>query len=280
MNWLSKLERKYGRYAIQNLPLVIVILYIIGAALNLMSRASGVDFYNSVLSLNPYMVLHGQPWRIVTFLMAAPTTSLIFLIFVLLFYYSIAQSLVNVWGAFKFNMYILVGVLGTIAGAFIMYAITKSPYIYMDTYYLNLSMFLAYAAIFPDMKVYLYGILPLKVRWLAYLDVALLVYEFFIGTLGSRISIVVGLLNFILFFFSTRNYRKISPKEMQRRKQFRSQVHEAKRPSEGGRAYRHRCAICGRTELDDPDLEFRYCSKCNGDYEYCNDHLFTHTHVK
>ena len=271
MNWLNRLERKFGKYAITNLPLYIVMLYAVGAVLNLISNGS---FYYQYLSLNPYMILHGQVWRVVTFLIATPTTSIIFLIFVLFFYYSIGESLVQVWGAFKFNMYILIGILGTIAAAFIVYAIYPNPYIYMDTYYLNLSMFLAYAAIFPEMRVYLYGILPIKVKCLGLLDGVLLLYEFFVGGLGSKICIVVSLLNFLLFYFSTRNYRKISPKEVQRKRQYRKAV------SESSRGYRHQCAICKRTELDDPNLEFRYCSKCNGNYEYCNEHLFTHTHVK
>ena len=271
MNWLYRLEAKFGRYAIRDLPLYIVILYAVGAVLDLMS---GGSFYYNYLSLNPYAILHGQVWRIVTFLCAAPTTNLIFLIFVLLFYYSICRELSMVWGAFKFNMYFLSGVVASILASFIVYAVTRSPYIFMDTYYLNLSMFLAYAAIFPEAQVYLYGILPIRIKWLAYLDVAFLIYSFVRGDMGSRISIVVSLLNFLLFFFSTRNYQRVSPQEIKRKRSYRKQVQKV-RP-----LTRHQCAICKRTEEDDPNLQFRYCSKCNGDYEYCNDHLFTHTHVK
>lgn len=269
MNWLSQLERKFGRYAIRNLPLYIVILYGFGAVMNYVS-----DSFYARFSLNPFMVLHGEPWRLVTFLATTPGSSIIFLIFVLLFYYSIGESLVQVWGAFRFNMYVLVGVLGTMAAAFIVYAIYPSPYIYMDTYYVNLSLFLAYAAIFPEMQVYLYGILPLKVKWLAILDLVLLGFSFVQGGVGTRVSIVVSLLNFILFYFSSRNYKKISPKEVRRKRTYRKKMREAAGTS------RHRCAICGRTEEDDPSLEFRFCSKCNGNFEYCNEHLFTHTHIK
>ena len=269
MNWLGKLERRFGRYAIRNLPLYIVILYAFGAVMNYVSHSFYMNF-----SLNPFMVLHGEPWRIVTFLVATPGTSIIFLVFVLLFYYSIGESLVQVWGAFRFNMYVLCGILGTIASAFIVYAVVPTPYIYMDTYYMNLSLFLAYAAIFPNMQVYLYGILPLKVKWLALVDIVLLGFSFVQGGLGARISIVVSLLNFILFYFSSRNYKRISPKEVRRKRTYRRKVQQASGSS------RHRCAVCGRTEEDGPELEFRFCSKCNGNFEYCNDHLFTHTHVK
>ena len=269
MNWLSRLERRFGKYASANLPLYIVILYAIGVVMNLVSDSFYLSF-----SLNPYMVLHGEIWRLVTFLVATPSENIIFLIFVLLFYYSIGQSLVQVWGAFRFNMYILVGVLGTIAAAFLAYAVHPSMYIFMDTYYLTLSMFLAYAAIFPDMQVYLYGIIPIRVKWLALIDVLLLAYSFVLGGFGSRIAIVVSLLNFLLFYFSSRNYRRISPKEIHRKRKYRESVRQ------GQRDYRHRCSICGRTDKDHPELEFRFCSKCNGNFEYCNEHLFTHTHVK
>lgn len=275
MNWLNKLERRFGRYAIQNLPLYVVLLYAVGLVLTIVTNGQASFF----LCLNPYMVIHQHEyWRIISFIMMPPSTNLIFILFVLLFYYSIGQSLVAVWGAFRFNMYLFTGILFTILAAFVAYFITGNPAITLDTYYLNLSLFLAYAAIFPEMSVYLYGILPIKVKWLGYLDVVLLIYSFWIGSTGSRIAIVVSMLNFFLFFFSTRNYKKISPKEMQRKRSFKKQMQQA---SETGRSgSRHKCAICGRTEADDPDLQFRFCSKCEGNYEYCNDHLFTHTHVK
>ncbi len=270
MNWLHRLEVKYGKYAIRNLPMYIVGLYLIGAILELLTQGR----IYSYISLNPYLVLHGQPWRIVTFLLAPPSVSIIFLVFVLLFYYSIGMALTNVWGAFKFNLYILVGIIATVLGSLLAYAVTKSQYINMDTYYITLSMFLAYATIFPDAEVYLYGILPIKVKWLGILDAILIAYSFFVGSMGDRISIVASLLNFILFYLSTRNYQKISPQQIKRRRTYRKEVNQPTKIS------RHRCAICNRTEKDDPNLEFRFCSKCNGDYEYCNEHLFTHTHVK
>ena len=249
----------------------IVVLYAIGAVINIATSGKAEIF----LGLNPYLVIHGKEfWRLITFLITPPTTNLLFIILVLLFYYSIGQSLESVWGAFKFNMYVFVGIIGTILAAFLVYFVTKSPYIFMDTYYLNLSMFLAYAAIFPEMSVYLYGIIPIKVKWLGILDAALLLVGFVMGDLGSRIAIVVSMLNFLLFFFSTRNYKKISPREIKRKQTYRKNVKMSTTQT------RHRCAICGRTEKDDPSLEFRYCSKCNGSYEYCKEHLFTHTHVK
>lgn len=287
--WLNKLEEKFGRYAIPNLPKIIVFLYAIGYVIQ---RISPELFY--MLNLNPYLVLHGQVWRLVTFLMVGPSTNLIFIIFVLLFYYSIASSLEQVWGAFRFNMYYFIGVLGTILGAFLTYAALAfsggelaGAAVYMDTFYLNITLFLAYAMMFPDMQVYLYMILPIRVKWLAYLDGIYLAYIFVrsgftVYGISVKVSIIVALLNFLLFFFSMKKIRsrgvsfasKISG-ERQRRN---FQTKASRGHKKDGAV--HECAICHRTELDDPTLEFRYCSKCDGDYEYCQDHLFTHKHVK
>lgn len=271
MNFLNKLERKFGKYAIPNLSKYLIILYTIGVGLDLVSKGT---IYQDVLSLNPYMILHGEIWRLVTFLMAAPSSNLIFLIFVLIFYYSICRELEYYWGDFRFNLYILVGALGTIAASFLLYFVYKSPYIMMDTYYLNLSLFLAYAASFPETTFYLYALIPVRAKWLGIIDGIFLLYSFLTGSIVTKVSIVVAMMNFLLFFFGTRNYHKYSPKQAKRR---RTYIREVK-TSTG--APRHKCHVCGRTELDDPELEFRYCSRCDGNYEYCQDHLYTHIHIK
>ena len=105
-------------------------------------------------------------------------------------------------------------------------------------------------------------------------NAALIIYSMIISSWGGRVAIIASILNFLIFFFSTRNYRSVSPKEVHRKRTYHRQVQQPKGVT------RHKCAICGRTELDDPNLEFRFCSKCNGNYEYCQDHLFTHEHVK
>lgn len=266
MKFLNKLERKFGRYAIHNLPMYIIALYVAGFVLSITGMTS-------LITLNPYLILHGQIWRIVTFVMVPPSTSIIFFIFTLMLYYTICQSLENAWGTFRFNLYYFTGVIATILASFLLYFITGYSYS-MDTYYLNMSLFLAFAACFPDMQVMLYMIIPIKIRWLGYLDGILLLVSFFTGGLGTKVSIVVAMLNFLLFFFATRNYKKISPKDIHRRKVYKKEVRHSSNVT------RHQCAVCHRTELDDPNLEFRFCSKCDGNYEYCQDHLFTHTHIK
>ena len=274
MNFLNKLERKFGRYAIRGLSKYLIALYIVGAILCVSSRFTHFDFYGNFLALNPHLVMQGQIWRLFTFLMATPTDSLLFLILVLLCYYSLCRELEYIWGDFKFNLYILTGAVGTIIASFILYFITMSPFIYMDTFYLNLSIMLAYCASFPDARFYFYGIIPIKAKWLGIVEGVFLAYNFLVGGIVTKVAIVVSLMNFLLFFFGTRNYHKYSPKQAKRRNTYIKEVRTSTNMT------RHRCHVCGRIELDDPNLEFRYCSKCEGNYEYCSDHLYTHVHIR
>lgn len=280
MNILNKLERKIGRYAIPNLILWLIAGYAIGYTL--MAVAPGVL---SLMTLEPYYILHGQVWRLITWVLMPPDSSLIFAVIMMLFYYQLGQSLERTWGTFRFNVYIFGGIIFTIIGAFILYAVIYIMYGlpvrnmggFFSTNYINMSIFLAFAVCYPNMEVLLYFILPIKMKWLAIVYGVLIVFGFIETGWAGRIAILMSLLNFIVFYFSTRNYRQISPKEIHRKQKFRAQMRQ---PSYGNGVTKHKCAICGRTELDDPTLEFRFCSKCEGNYEYCQDHLFTHQHIR
>jgi len=136
----------------------------------------------------------------------------------------------------------------------------------------------------------LYFIIPIKMKWMAIVYAALAVASAISSGWVARVAILASLLNFIIFFLMTRNMKAYSPHEMKRKRDFRRQMGQSgmggrttnagNGRSGQGQITRHKCAICGRTELDDPNLEFRFCSKCDGNYEYCQDHLFTHKHVK
>ena len=290
-NFLNKLERKFGRYAIPNLSKYIIFGYVLGYGLTLMDKLSNNSGNGliSFISLNPYMILHGQIWRLVTWIIMPPSSLGIFTIIMLLLYYSLGTSLERTWGTFRFNVYIFGGMLFTVIGAFVLYlCYNLAGYtevytaellgsfiaLYFSTYYINMSIFLAFAAEYPNMQLMLYFIIPIKIKWLALIDLLLILYEFFTGTWEVKVVIIASLLNFAIFYFSTRNYKRVSPAEIRRRQTYKN---ELKRQSS---ITKHKCAICGRTEKDGDDLEFRFCSKCNGNYEYCQDHLFTHEHVK
>ena len=275
-NWLDKMERRFGRYAIRNLTMYLLAGYAIGYLLSFTMPQLLTYF-----TLEPALILKGQVWRLLSWVIIPPNDNIIFVIFMMLLYYSLGNTLESYWGAFRYNVYIFSGILFTVIGAFIVNGliggITGFGSLY-STYYINMSIFLACASIMPDYQLLLYGIIPIKMKWLAILDVVLLAVDAVQGGLIIRIVIIASLLNFIIFFFCNRNLRGHSPKQVARRKKFQKQISRPQNQYAGGA--KHRCAVCGRTELDDSTLEFRYCSKCNGNYEYCQDHLFTHEHVK
>ena len=289
MNWLDKLERKFGRYAIHNLMYYMIILYAFGFILEVF----GGGFYSRYLALDMEMIFRGQVWRLLTFIMGPPNSSIIFILFSLYFYYLIGNVLENAWGAFRFNMYLLFGIVLHIAAALIIYLVFGVSFPF-TTYYLNMSMFLAFATLMPDMQVLLFFIIPIKVKWIAYLDMAyfaltivggylynilpanILIGLFTVGILATPVyatAALVSLLNFIFFYALTRNYRTVSPKEIKRKADFKRKMNVA------SRGVKHKCAVCGKTEADGEDIVFRYCSKCDGAYEYCSEHLYTHKHV-
>ena len=285
MKFIDKLERKFGRFGIPNLTIYMIVCYVIGYALMIVNP--GILNW---LSLEPAYILRGQVWRLVTWVLYPPSTSgvLWFAIAVLFFYYPIGTSLERTIGTFKYTLYILSGVIFTILGAFILYFLLGGNVLVgnvFSTYYISLSTFLAYAMCYPDMQVLLMFIIPVKMKWMAILYVVIVVYEMIQYVMAGAwylvIPIVASLLNFIIFYFGTKDFSRYNPKEIHRRNEFRRAMEPQGRMKSGsGSVTKHKCAICGRTELDDPNLEFRFCSRCNGNYEYCQDHLFTHTHVK
>ena len=285
MKCIDKLERKLGRFGIPNLTVYIVVCYVIGYALMIVNPS-----LLNWLSLEPAYILRGQIWRLVTWVLYPPDSSnvLLFALMVLFFYYPIGTSLERTLGTFKYTLYILSGMVFTILGAFILYFILGGNVLVgsvFSTYYISLSTFLAYAMCYPEMQVLLMFIIPIKMKWMAIFYVVIVAYEMIqyimAGAWYLAIPIVASLLNFIIFYFGSKDFSRYNPKEVHRRNEFRRAMEPQGRMKSGnGTVTKHKCAICGRTELDDPNLEFRFCSRCNGNYEYCQDHLFTHTHVK
>ena len=286
MKLLNKLERKYGRYAIHNLMKYVVMLYGIGLVIG--TIAPGL--YNVGLSLNFDMIKKGQVWRLITFII--PNVSIYDILFVALaayLYYMIGNALERAWGAFRFNVYFFSGVIFNILASWITYLLTGVS-ISPSLDYVYGTMFFAFAALYPNTQFLLYFLIPVKAKYLAWFDAALyiiMVVQYIMSkNYYAIIPVVVSMANFLIFFFTTRNYRRISPKEFERKARFRRQMNAGRNTgnttTQRGHTVitRHKCAVCGRTELDDDRLEFRFCSKCDGNYEYCMEHLFTHEHVK
>ena len=290
MRFIDKLERKYGRYGIENLTMYIIISYVLGYALMYINPGA-----LSMLSLNVTKIFQGQVWRLITWIVYPPSTSspLWFVIAILFFYYPISASLEHTWGKFKFTLYILSGMIFTVIAAFILHFVMGGVLdglggIIFSTYYISLSIFLAYSLTYPDMTVLLMFVIPIKMKWMSIVYAALVIYDvaryFMNGAWFMALPIIASLLNFVIFFLGTRDFNRYNPKEIHRKNEFKRAVNGGSKtvpfPGNSNAVTKHKCAVCGRTEKDDPNLEFRFCSKCNGNYEYCQDHLYTHIHKK
>lgn len=284
---MSPFERKFGKYAIRNLSFVLVICYAIGYLIQLLFP--GLLWY---LTLNPYEILHGQVWRLVTWILIPPEQSNIFFTLIMLYFYcSIGTSLERTWGTYRYNVYLFGGMFFMILASFLAmgfhYLFQPEMYtgiegelqfmlssLYFSTYYINMSIFLGYAATFPEAQVLLMFFIPIKVKWLGIIYAVMLGFEFLLGGADRRFAIAASLVNFVVFFLTSRNMMHLNPKQIHRRQEFKRDI------KRNTGITKHKCAICGRTEVDSPNMQFRFCSKCDGNYEYCEEHLYTHTHVK
>jgi membrane associated rhomboid family serine protease len=266
LDWLNKLERKCAKIGIKGIR--GLMKYIIGANLIvfILGIADPTGLFMYKLMLIPSEILQGEVWRLITFLFIPPTSSPLWLIFALYFYYLIGTSLENEWGTFKFSFYYFTGAIFTIIAAFISAGIATPIY-------LNMSLFLAFAWLYPNFTVYVFFFLPVKMKYLAILNVILVVVSVVNRPFSFKIAAIFSFLNFLLFFgkdlFLLLANRS---KSAGRRKKFELELNKP--------ATIHNCTICGRTELDDQSLEFRYCADCEGDYEYCMDHLHNHQHIR
>ena len=265
----------HPRFGIPNLMRVIVIGNVAVYVLMLLTQANDANAL-SFLTFNLNALLHGEVWRLVTFVFVPAYSSPFALLISLYFYYWIGSTLERQWGTAKFNLYYISGALLTVLGVVLASLITGNPYLTAaGTGYVNLSMFFAFAFLFPDTTVLLFFILPVKMKWLAYLDGALFAFDI-IKAIGAHnwagvVLPIVALLNFAVFIWPEVHYLKERAKYQNSRKtvQFRQAQQQG---------YRHKCAVCGRTDTDYPDLQFRYCSKCVGYHCFCQDHIFNHVH--
>ena len=292
---LDKLERKFGRYAINNLIVYVLAAYLIGYLLELGQTITGINFIG-FLTLSPSAVLRGQIWRLVTWVLVPPPTQILWLLIMVLCYYQMGMTLERMWGAFRFNVFIFGGMIFTVIGVFIAYFFefiihdTLMAYIMssaepfmVSTYYIVFSLFLAMAMCAPDMQVLMYFIIPIKMKWAAIFFAVLTIYDMF-KYLSSGFFIIAAtiLMSFInVLVFNKLLKRGPSRTQIRRQQAFkRGMTPPPSKMRDGSPIARHKCAVCGCTDVSHPQMEFRYCSKCNGNYEYCSEHLFTHVHIK
>ena len=279
MKLLERFNRGVSRFLYNhpNFGIPRLMLYlIIGNALvylfTMMDRTGMLAWY---LCLAPDRLLKGEIWRLVTFVFVPNTGRLIFLVIELYFYYLIGSTLERAWGVGKFTVYYLCGMAITVVYGILASLITGRS-IALTGSYLSLSMFFVYATLWPDNQVLLFFFIPVKVKWLAWFEAAVFLLTMITG---RTLLPLVGLANYFLFcgtsllaslkFFRMRNRGQA--------RQFRRNVKRAENRQDG-RTYTRKCAVCGRTDTDYPELEFRYCSQCVGYHCFCADHIHSHVH--
>lgn len=305
---MSGFENRFRKFIVPNLTMWLILGYAVGYIIQMLDRSGQFLYY---LALDPYKILHGQVWRLVTWLIIPPNESnILFVLLMLWCCYSIGTILERTWGTYKYNLFIFTGVFLTVLFSFAYLAflyLTEGAavvdlyeeagyllggYVWLafSTYYINISIYLVFAMTYPNDVVRLYFLIPIKMKWLGIVDVIYMGYLLLMGGAYTRFAVLAAIVNCLIFYFANIKGIAISPKQIHRHNQFnrsykQGQAAGHKNPGfqAGGQTQkmaRHKCAICGKTDLTDPDMMFRYCSKCNGNYEYCQVHLFQHSHVR
>lgn len=263
MSLLDRFERIFGRLAVPNLALYLVIGQVFVLLARMLQLLDGQKLFFA-----PVLVMDGEWWRVLTFLFVTPIPQsafgYVFAVFGWYLFYLMGTALENYWGAFRFNVYLALSVVLTIALSFL------TPEAPVNNLYILGSVFLAFAFLNPDFELLLFFFLPLKIKWLALLTWAIYGVNFFLGDWALRMQIAAPAITFLLFFSghllkSVRQDRRVAEQRAVR-------VKEQAQP-------RHVCHVCGKTDISHPDLDFRYCSKCAGDQCYCPEHIHSHAHV-
>lgn len=261
MNLLDKLERKFGRYEIPNVTLAFIFVQV---PVYIFSRARP-DLLNW-LYLVPALVVQGQWWRLLSFLAVPPVTNPIFAFFFWYMFYLMGTALEGYWGAFRYNVFLLLGYMATVFVSFLV------PEAAASNAFLQGSVFLAFAYLYPDFQIYVMFILPVKIKYLAILTAIFYFWTVATGPLIEKLLVFASIFNFLVFFGSDLVYRvKTGRRRMVfQAKQFSGS--DEKKPF-------HTCTVCGITDLTHPDMDFRYCPECAGSAGYCADHIRNHEHL-
>jgi hypothetical protein len=292
MNFIDRLEKRYPNFGVSNLMIYVIAISGLGMLISMVNPY----IYYQYLSLDFYQIFHhGQVWRLITFLLCpsaggSGSSGLFWFVIMAWVYYSIGSNLERIWGRFRFTLFYLSGIVMILIVTLAAYLIMGIVYpaqevgiwlgMQVTLEYVTESLFLAFALVFPDVQFLLFFIIPVKAKWLSIFYFALDAYQIIQGIMMKSYYpvalIVVSLINIFIFFFFAKGRPGMAAhaRQTKRKTEFKQKMHESEK-----KGPIHRCAICGRTEIDAPELDFRYCSKCDGRYEYCSEHLFTHEHV-
>ena len=265
-------------FGIKNLMLFIIIG---NAIVWLFGMADKSGTFISLLQFSAEEIFtKGQVWRLVTFIFVPYTFQIIWLAIALYFYYFIGSTLERHWGAGKFTIFYLSGMLFNIIYGTLMWLITGKD-IGVTASYINLSMFFAFATLYPDTMILLFFIIPVKIKWLAYVDAGFFLLAVITTSFPANLLPIVAILNYLVFcggwLFDILRPSRIQQKQTTinfKKAAKKYNREQAKKP------YTRKCEVCGRTDRDFPNLEFRFCSKCGGYHCFCIDHINSHVHFK
>ena len=262
------------------------MLYIVicSAAVYVISRMDVTYTFLNFLNFDAARIMRGEIWRLVTWILQPYGGSLLFVALTLYFYNFIGSALESEWGTSKFTVYYLLGVLLNVLYGLIVWLVFKRP-VDINPVYLNLSMFFAFAVLFPDHMLLLFFIIPVKIKWLAMINGAVfllsMLNDIFWGNYLGALLPVVAFLNFFIFCYPdlSRSLRPFLWKNQKSTIDFKKAAKKAKQDMDNA-PYKGKCSVCGKTDIDSPNLEFRYCSRCEGYHCFCIDHINNHVHFK
>jgi hypothetical protein len=272
MSLLSRLDAKFGRYAPSNVTIGLIVGQVFTfVATQVNSDKNAFDIWDR-LQLYPEKVLAGEWWRVITFLFSPPGDNVIFAFLFWYMFYLMGSTLEATWGAFRYNMYLFIGYVAAVAAAFGAYFIVAPAGGAMPAtnLFLEGTIFFAFARLYPDFTIYIFFVLPVKIRWLALLQWLFYGWSFTFGSVMERCMILAAIANYLVFFgFEIWG----DAKQGHRRMKFQSRA--LRSPTK----MVHTCRVCGITSEAAPQLQFRYCSKCEGECCYCPEHVRNHEHV-
>ena len=283
---LKKLIRNFERFCLQHrnkgIPNLMMYIALCSAVVYVMSLMDPAATVYNLLRFDRALILRGQVWRLLTFLIApSPGRGLwngIVVFLMLFFYYRIGLMLEQRMGTLKFNLFYFTGVLlVALAGLLFGWYVTSDS--------LHMSLILSFATLYSEARVLLFYFIPVKVKYLAWVYIIVTVVE---CVMWRTLLPILPLLNFLLFFWEELPNLLPNNWQIRRHKVQRQAPKQKPNPNWASsyvqktpeKPYLHKCTVCGRTDADYPDLEFRYCSRCNGYYCYCMDHINNHTHIQ
>lgn len=290
VEWMMGLRRRFERFCFQNrekgIPNLMLYVTLGSALVYVLSMIDNSSTLYYALCFDRTLILQGQIWRLFTYAFTYNAGNVLITAIGLFCYFSLGRAIENAWGTLKFNLFYFMGIV-----LMDIYALVLN--INADIYYLNLSLFLGYATLYPNAHFLLFYIIPVKAWIFALIDLALIAFQLVASPWPYNFFPVVALANYFLFFGkSVLNVIPVSWQLNARRvfkKKNTTKTGTIPFPSAGSyqattarptAPYMHRCTVCGRTDVSNPELEFRYCSKCKGYHCYCEDHIGNHSHIE